>query len=143
MGGRGTAIKHTLRWQIKSDEKHLAREFKTRGFIDGIKVISRDHGKTALPRIAATSDAYFAKNPQTGAIEQLRVYDKNRNPRFDIDIESQHKGEFSTHVHEWTNAHLEHAHRHEPVPLDKANVPARYRDAVARAIEENRKSAKP
>lgn len=144
MGGRGTDITHTTskRFLIKSDIEKRPREFKTHGSIDGIKVVSRDHGATALPRVAGTSDAYFAKNPKTGAIEQLRIYDKNKNPLFDIDIESRHGANFSTHVHPWINAHFERPTRLEPEPFSSAKIPNRFRIAVSHAIEENKRTLK-
>lgn len=94
MGGKGA------KFENGKYKEQLWKQDTDYGTICGIKVLKRVHGDSvSLPyRSVKPSTAYISLTKKTKMFKQLRVFDANRNPIYDIDY-SPHDGKVSLHIH--------------------------------------------
>lgn len=100
MGGRGTFASGNI----------VPYRYRTIGKMYGTKIIEGTSGLHGLPAESHSSDSYVKLNPD-GSTKQLRIYNKDRTPRLDID-DSRHQGQRTLHAHDYVNGE-----RQTPRPL--------------------------
>jgi hypothetical protein len=96
MGSRGSFL--------ESGGFSTPAKWHTVDYVDGIKVLEPKNGKSSrsLPERSNTPGTSYLLYRKNGNFDQLRVFDENRMPRFDIDY-GIHDGKKSLHVHYYTD----------------------------------------
>lgn len=79
-------------------------KWHTVDYIDGIKVLApkKADDSMSLPERSNTPGTSYLIYRKNGDFDQLRVFEKNRMPQFDIDY-GVHDGKKTLHVHYYTN----------------------------------------
>lgn len=92
MGSRGSFL--------ESGGFSTPAKWHTVNYIDGIKVLAPKDPKASLtlPERSKTPGTSYLLYRKDGVFAQLRVFDENRMPKFDIDY-GMHDGKKSFHVH--------------------------------------------
>lgn len=92
MGSRGSFL--------ESGGFSAPAKWKTVDYVDGIKVLAPKDSKASisLPERSNTPGTSYLSYRKYGTFDQLRVFENDRIPKFDIDY-GVHQGEKSLHIH--------------------------------------------
>jgi hypothetical protein len=94
MGGRGA--------MLGKRPSERVPEYKTVGYIAGIKVLEPIKGHGKLPEMSNTPNTKYILLDRKGDFKQLRTYDYSRHPVLDIEVEKKvlhihyYKGDLGT-----------------------------------------------
>ena len=96
MGSRGSFL--------ESGGFSTPARWHTVDYVDGIKVLELkdSNSSRSLPERSNTPGTSYLLYRKNGDFDQLRVFNENRMPRFDIDY-GVHDGKKSFHVHYFTD----------------------------------------
>ena len=92
MGSRGSFL--------ESGGFSAPAKWQTVDYVDGIKVLAPKDSKASisLPERSNTPGTSYLSYRKDGIFDQLRVFENDRIPKFDIDY-GVHQGEKSLHIH--------------------------------------------
>lgn len=92
MGSRGSFL--------ESGGFSTPAKWQTVDYVDGIKVLApkNDKASMSLPERSNTPGTSYLSYRKDGIFDQLRVFENDRIPIFDIDY-GVHQGEKSLHIH--------------------------------------------
>lgn len=92
MGSRGSFL--------ESGGFSAPAKWQTVDYVDGIKVLApkNDKASMSLPERSNTPGTSYLSYRKDGIFDQLRVFENDRIPKFDIDY-GVHQGEKSLHIH--------------------------------------------
>ena len=92
MGSRGSFL--------ESGGFSAPAKWETVDYVDGIKVLAPKDSKASisLPERSNTPGTSYLSYRKDGTFDQLRVFENDRIPKFDIDY-GVHQGEKSLHIH--------------------------------------------
>lgn len=92
MGSRGSFL--------ESGGFSTPAKWQTVDYVDGIKVLApkNDKASMSLPERSNTPGTSYLSYRKDGIFDQLRVFENDRIPKFDIDY-GVHQGEKSLHIH--------------------------------------------
>ena len=96
MGSRGSFL--------ESGGFSAPAKWQTVDYVDGIKVLAPKNSKASisLPERSNTPGTSYLSYRKDGTFDQLRVFENDRIPKFDIDY-GVHQGEKSLHIHYYKN----------------------------------------
>ena len=92
MGSRGSFL--------ESGGFSAPAKWETVDYVDGIKVLAPKDSKASisLPERSNTPGTSYLSYRKDGTFDQLRIFENDRIPKFDIDY-GVHQGEKSLHIH--------------------------------------------
>ena len=95
MGSRGSFL--------ESGGFSAPAKWHTIDYVEGIKVLAlKNGGSNSLPERSNTPGTSYLSYQNDGTFKQLRVFDENRMPKFDIDY-GVHQGKKTLHMHGFTD----------------------------------------
>lgn len=96
MGSRGSFL--------ESGGFSAPAKWQTVDYVDGIKVLAPKNSKASisLPERSNTPGTSYLSYRKDGTFDQLRIFENDRIPKFDIDY-GVHQGEKSLHIHYYKN----------------------------------------
>lgn len=96
MGSRGSFL--------ESGGFSAPAKWHTMDYVEGIKVLAPKDSKASmsLPARSNTPGTLYLSYRKDGVFDQLRVFGKDRIPKYDIDY-GVHQGEKSLHIHYYEN----------------------------------------